>query len=128
MNNWLRAKKRQLLVLLGLRPELTYYCAAAIRGPDLSGCDSLKTHVTARIRSIFFSAAELTAEFQSSPLQEGDLHVLARKISHFESQGPDSPVSHYLSHLTTAVYNTSQHKVWGGLAPRLIRVLQGEGA
>jgi len=106
---------------------------SAMRSCDTQMFSNLKTHITARLRSIYFPVNE-TGEWKEDPLTRQTVDELSSSYQWYlesvklEETFLTIEVSvafrHWASHTIDAIVATMSHPVWGGQAMRLCALLR----
>lgn len=121
-------------IITDQRKELTekeiYDVVTALRGPDDYNfvSSALKTHVTARLRTIVFYSNLIGtgADINYDLLTDNDIKGLEDNLyseSYPSMRMTGGPLLHYLDHLIHAVRATKDHPIWNNKVDKLLKVL-----
>lgn len=110
-----------------------YTVMSAMRSCDTQMFPDLKTHITARLRSIYFPATE-AGEWKDEPLTQQTVDDLSSMYQRyleltkmeetFFTVEVNVAFRHWANHTYDAVLVTMNHPVWGGQAVRLCALLK----
>jgi len=113
-----------------------YDIVTALRGPDVvpdrvnNVLDTVKFHVTARLRTTLFSSASIRNAgglVNDQPLVEADLDTIVRSLCAIPMKDRRH-AGHYLDHLYQGVKASQDHPIWNHRVVPLLGIIQSRWA
>lgn len=109
--------------------DRTYRIVTALRGPDFD-CNmgaTMKWALTARLRGITFNKEEAgLGSWRQNAFNDSDLAQLTKALNKEAEEltvEQARSMYHYIDHTIDAILETRRHRIWNGMATRILDLL-----